>query len=583
MKWVLICLCCLMAPVAWAGFSGFPLSDQENTDWNYLSETYHPVSQIVSAINERCLMLNVATVCVTETFSFYAGQTSGVVVVGGYTYTNYCDAYTNILTTNAQPVTYTYTHPVSGSTNVTVYPPVTRYLWYYLDQKLDSIISKFVPTNVTGYAGLNDFFSQNKRWYELWDGSGIWVPTSMYMVKCSKAGLMHDLGIGQSTNFTWWEDVYTDSFCLDEQTNQWAQTGTGDWTLRVMSTQGWHLGECQYTNSDWVFIQSQDAEAATRYGIYQTNIFPVIHYSRNTNDSTSLPVDVNISGTRLTTSNVPESANETITVSADLTPSTNRWIYISNLDTTDAGHTNDTLSLIWTNTLILTPLASADPSASGLGSPDWELSATMLDERWLILKNLVWTYGFIDQAVTHKNIITNKYFETGYTDTLENAIADLRSSWSTAGTTTAARRRAQIYSGAYYYSAINKYKAKAYAAEWEYFVNSFTACTNQKIVDFYLRPDRISVPADTNKAGYVDYTDSSLDFGYIQTVISTDPTSALSVTSPVIGNLDFPEPFRSVAGDTDYDTDGIQLLQSGKVGGLEYVVRWNIPGGLEWY
>lgn len=579
MKWkrtALIATLTLIARMACAQFTGFPLSEQTNTvSWDTLNETYRPVQQLVSAVVERCELLSMTNLNVVESFDFYYGETNAVITNGGFVYTNLCIAYTNITTTNCAPVTYTYTDPVRGSTNVTVYPPVTRYFFYYFDQKLDEMLDDFVPTNISGYASLENFMQSNRTWDTIGSLTN-W--SAAILPKTSKAGLFSDLGVGQATNFTWWDTLRTQANI--ERTNQWVSSGTADWTLRVVGTQNWNMGELHYaqtnqpyaaTNSAaWTFIQQQNTDIAGKYNIYQTNVFPSIHYTWDTNTYPGgVSNDITITGFALDTNGAVGAASEEYLVTNSWTPVSNRWVYLTDMSASTNSQTNDVYALVWTNELILVP-------QSTMTSNDWTFSASMLDERWKVLKNLVWTY-FSDDSDPVTNSFTN-WTSLEYigplTDSVANANASLTSGWGSASNVTP---NVEEYAGMAFGGG--QYRGLAQVPRFQLYLTNITASSKAKDVDVYYC---IQNPIGTYNR-YDDMGNTWTTEGAVQIMTSITNSTNVTVTSDYIGSTSLPSPLNTnvpPAGNVHYLGYRFDINDPEP---LQLVLKWNISGGLDWY
>lgn len=187
-----------MAVTASAGWTGYPLTNDVSF-YGYASNHY--VSQLYSALVERCQATGVALPSVVDSWTVYAGQTNNVKTntwtESGATNTtvttNYFIVYKTVSATNCfVPFEYTYTNPVGGATVTNIcYPTIKRSWLTTWDSKFDAVLTYFVNTNEEVAGSFNSWFSNSVR-TNLRDSANppYWAKTNLFRV----------LGVGYQTN-----------------------------------------------------------------------------------------------------------------------------------------------------------------------------------------------------------------------------------------------------------------------------------------------------------------------------------------------------------------------------------------------
>lgn len=491
----IIIMSALLTTTASAGWTGFPLSSQtETTGWERVESEYSPITQIYSAIVERCNLVgtnNVPLPAVVQSWTLYAGTNITTTNIAGTVYTNLNFISTNIITTNAlSPFVYTFTD-ISGSHSATGYPYVTHDLMYELDAKIETLIGYFVSTNEHTGGSFDAYFA---KWPAGPFGAARDLPYE------SKAGLFDRESIGYVTN---------------RITNMvgFVTNGIAEWTRCAPTTNWYLLAESHYTG-DWSFVDVQ----TFRTNYFETNYFPAAKYIPATTAAYS--GSLTITGTVFNPVDQTSWATyETVTPTTNGTPLTNYWKDVSGIFGEATAATGDVVSITWTNEISI------------FGELAFQLDAYTLDERYRALNGLQWTgsrsdarsfsgtYAWRTNGITFTNVSYNAALAALETN-LDNP-----SSWHS-GEYPFATRTYQIQigpiSGQYYASAAEgAFNVKPYWA----ITNLYTVVTHEtKMYDY----------AQDLSGNYADFQETHpVAFRYALVHAFTTPTTASSNIVPI--------------------------------------------------
>jgi len=434
MKRLLALLYVILAPLGslHAAWTGFPVSATTNATFESLFGQYDQLSQIVSAVNERCTIVGIDQLSIVETWEVLLRYDTNVQdAVAGYrfgstaanttfskldstTYTNYDgialvnDYGTYIIRsgTHASHELYFNTQGFVSTNWVTSFGGTSPTGYTALAGQLTNVVAVTTNVTTTNAIGLFEWsagaYSGTSRTVvtyafidALWDQIEALIP---YFVSTnqadaqgtlntwfaltgtnglnpsdfpmeSKAGLFSRQGIGiVSTNLTY--SAYNTNFI----------TGGDAWLTRwPTNDMAWPLAELQYTGR-W----SQVDIGTLDKRFHATNAFPVLRYipaGTNAVPSCSVTVtglifDINsYAGTQATIA-----TTETASVTASNTLLTQPWHDIQFITNTAAGTaTGDVLAVVWTNARVL------------YGDRPYRLTARHLDELYSALNPLVWT------------------------------------------------------------------------------------------------------------------------------------------------------------------------------------------------
>jgi hypothetical protein len=244
-----------MAVRASAGWTGYPLPSDVSF-YGYAGNHY--VSQLYSALVERCSAAAVSLPSVVDSWTVYAGQTNNVTtntwVEGGATnttvVTNYFIVYKTVTATNRfEPFEYSYTNPVTGATVTNMcYPTIKRSWLTTWDTKFDAVLTYFVNTNEEVAGSFNSWFSNAVRTN---------LKDSAQPPYWTKTNLFRTLGIGYQTNAV----------------AHWTHTpehDSADWLLAAISSTG-------PTQTQWTY---KKFTALTNMHPRDASIKPIAEYVR---------------------------------------------------------------------------------------------------------------------------------------------------------------------------------------------------------------------------------------------------------------------------------------------------------------
>ncbi len=354
-------VCSLSAMGQW---SGWPVPT--NGSW-YALESERYVSQIHSAIVERCEVTGVAKPVFSHTWSVFGGYAAPSPATNPVTLQVFSNPVTSVKTvavTNLGPFSYSYTNWDGTVGIATAYPPVLQSDIAALDTTIGLLIPRFLVADEMQ----DDTYS---AWLRKTNSAGV---TPDDFPAETKGGLFSRLGIG---------------YVPSVGTNGWGvSTGAVAYFTRwpAQTTNDWTLASTTYKSNGWAYTRMNDLDLR----LYDAAPKPVLRYTPAGSGAWA-NVTFTLGGTALRIADqVTTSASETITMSSGADhPLDTRWKTVTSI----------TASGIPANTgdsVVVTYLAPF----SLYGDQTFRLFAADLNERQRVLNALICTKTnlYVDQT-----------------------------------------------------------------------------------------------------------------------------------------------------------------------------------------
>lgn len=436
----------LLAPLvaSGSGWTGFPLAEARNlVSFEQAFATYHSVSQLLAAVEERCEVAGIAAPAIVETWTCWAGTaavTSQAIIATGFG----APGADGMYAVTDPSDTYTWWDGGAWRTNAIMR---NGYGWHF---ETDGTYWDMVPPSGHGlYYTEDGFVSTNWVPYRLRYDAGITtngaVVTNNIEQSCSVTttnavgpfsySYSNDYASGTATAATYLTQYFmaeldgaiadlfgADVFvCTNEASNgtfdAWfaledaATNYPSDFPMESMVGACVRLGigfATNYTADGWGFVEGTNgaawftrrsafsidwsiAQACYRSGAWQFTqmgtfdkryygmAVPVVRYVPAGTNPLA-SFSITVTGTVLVVSNQSTIAtNESVSISATNTAMTLPWYSIAGISGDAPPNTNDVVLVAWTNDLTF------------YGDWPFVLYAADFDERWRVLNALVWT------------------------------------------------------------------------------------------------------------------------------------------------------------------------------------------------
>ena len=418
----------LMPELIWAGFVGFPITNQADVyTWYEFGDDYKPIAQIWAAGIEIAEIIGTDGWIIDsnnlEVYPYYRGgdETQRLFWFERDFVLDPTNDIDSAASDEKGDTIQTITN-LCSETRLGAY--LTGKIWTWL--KVPNIYEKFVNTDEFADGTYSEYFAKT---YEI-----INHPTAIPVY--SRGSLFHAEGIGS----TW--DVKSNDF--DFVTDADAAE-----TIKPAGSVGWNLGlEYSYTDDGWIENRQANIDHGIELvGLHDETMMPVLHYISAS--GTYPPLSVTIAGQALAAGkgglgvsdpNRPgdrnaENTTETVTISGEYTTLTKQWFRFNfsgdpdyepepnadNITISGAGALGDTILVEWIDTL---PALYGDNDYFNKEqkSAQFRLYPVHLDEIYKVEKKLYHTFKtskyplheVIWHANTNEDTPATSYHGDGY-------------------------------------------------------------------------------------------------------------------------------------------------------------------------